>query len=81
MSGHLNHFLWGPGNKPWDVVIAIAPYPHIEIMKLCYWDVENKAYVANSFSMSFNKYYISVRRVPRNNLNRESIWAILKYYW
>jgi hypothetical protein len=81
VSGHLNYFLWGPGDKPWEVVIAVAPYPHIDIMKLCYWEVEMKAYVANNFSMSFNRYYIYVCRVPMNNMTKESIWAILKYYW
>jgi hypothetical protein len=81
VSGHLNYFLWGPGDKPWDVVIAVAPYPHIEMMRYFYWNMEKKAYVANSFSMSFNKYYISVCRQPANNATKESIWARLKYYW
>jgi hypothetical protein len=79
VSGHLSYFLWGPGNKPWDVVIAVTPY--IYLMKGCYWNVEMKAYVANSFSMSFSKYYIYVCRVPMNGMTKESIWARLKYYW
>jgi hypothetical protein len=81
VSGHLNYFLWGPGDKPWDVVIAVAPEPHISIMGRFYSTVEKKAYSANSFSMSFNKYYIAVCRNPWNGQTKETTWAGLKYYW
>jgi hypothetical protein len=83
VSGHLNYFLWGPGDKPWDVVIAVTPderasfYP----MNNCYWDIETKAYAGNTFAMSFNKYNIYVCRLPMNGQSKEAIWTRLKYYW
>jgi hypothetical protein len=74
VSGHLQYYLWGPGQKSWDIVIAVTP-DLIRISR-CYWEIEKKAYVGNRFRPYGD--YICVCRVRQNRMSREVIWPILK---
>ena len=76
-SGHLNYFLWGPGDKSWDVVVAAIAgnYPR------GYAEYEMKDYSAIPYQVSFNRAEIWVFRKRQQGQTKEIIWDRLKYYW
>jgi hypothetical protein len=74
VSGHLQYYLWGPGEKSWDIVIAVAS--DLGRISQCYWEIEKKGYVVNLFWPYGD--YICVCRVRQNNMSKQVIWPILK---
>jgi hypothetical protein len=74
VSGHLQYYLWGPGEKSWDVVVAVTA--DLSRIASSYWEVEKKAYVGNLFWPYGD--YICVCRLRQNQMSKETIWARLK---
>jgi hypothetical protein len=68
----LQYYLWGPGEKAWDVVIAVGPdlrrIAHFYSLK------ENMVVVENDLWPY--RYYVAVYRLPQ--MNKEAIWPVLK---
>jgi hypothetical protein len=74
VSGHLQYYIWGPGQKSWDIVIAVTS--DLSRISQCYWEIEKKAYVGNRFWPYGD--YICVCRVRQNSMSKEVIWLRLK---
>jgi hypothetical protein len=74
VSGHSQYYLWGPGEKSWDIVVAVTS--DLYRISACYWEVEKKAYVGNDLWP--NGYWICVCTLPIYGMSKEVIWPRLK---
>ena len=76
VSGHMNYYLWGPGEYSWDVMIFVTGA--MDQLKSLFWEVDMKTVIQNDYAMPYNRNIIYVCRGPR--MPPASIWKYLKNY-
>ena len=77
VCGHQTYFLWGPGEKAWDVVVFVSG----GILPDGFAEVEIKAAIENSFAMPFYNHLIFLCRLREPGQTKEVIWNKLKYLY
>ncbi|HTP60215.1 MAG TPA: glycosyltransferase family 39 protein [Spirochaetia bacterium] len=76
VSGHMNYYLWGPGEYSWEVMIFVTGA--MDQLKALFWEVDMKTVIQNDYAMPYNHNIIYVCRGPR--MPPASIWKYLKNY-
>ena len=76
VSGHMNYYLWGPGEYSWDVMIFVTGA--MDQLKGFFWEVDMKTVIQNDFAMPYNRLIIYVCRHP--TIPPAAIWKYVKTY-
>jgi hypothetical protein len=76
VSGHMNYYLWGPGESNWQVMIFVTGA--MEQLRVFFWDIEFKEQIRNDFAMPYNRLSIYVCKGP--TMPPTTIWRYLKIY-
>jgi hypothetical protein len=76
VSGHMNYYLWGPGEYTWDVMIFVTGA--MDQLSVFFWEVDMKTVIQNDYAMPYNRNIIYVCRHPK--IPPAKIWSYLRNY-
>ncbi len=79
VSGHMNYYLWGPGENSWEEMILVTnnPYPFQQY----YHSVEIKTVILNPYGTRDTRPKVYLAKNPSGILDLHTFWESLKLYY